>query len=123
MNFPELSNPNFEKLIFDYFEKNNNKYDSLISEGNRCKFNKNSKKTITLAQLFVKNFADKLLNQDINRGILCWHSTGSGKTCLAAGAMSAFKGKKIIYLTSVDAKKANPPDNFYECSSLHLSLD
>ena len=117
MIFPELNNSNFEKIIFDYFSKNENQYQSLISEGNRCKFKKNSKKTITLAQLFVKNFSNKLLNNDVNRGLLCWHSTGSGKTCLATGAMEAFKGKKIIYLTSVDAKKANPPDNFYECAS------
>ena len=117
MIFPELNDPNFEKIIFDYFSKNENQYQSLISEGNRCKFKKDSKKTITLAQLFVKNFSKKLLNNDINRGLLCWHSTGSGKTCLATGAMEAFKGKKIIYLTSVDAKKANPPDNFYDCAS------
>ena len=117
MIFPELSNPNFEKIIFDYFSKNNKQYQSLISEGNRCKFKKDSKKTMTLAQLFVKNFASKLLDSDTNRGLLCWHSTGSGKTCLATGAMEAFKGKKIIYLTSVDAKKANPPDSFYDCAS------
>lgn len=117
MIFPELNDPNFEKIIFDYFSKNENQYQSLISEGNRCKFKKDSKKTITLAQLFVKNFSKKLLNNDVNRGLLCWHSTGSGKTCLATGAMEAFKGKKIIYLTSVDAKKANPPDNFYDCAS------
>tara|TARA_B110000259_G_scaffold131427_1_gene148291 strand:+ start:3392 stop:5446 length:2055 start_codon:yes stop_codon:yes gene_type:complete len=117
MIFPELNNPNIEQIIFDYFSKNNNQYQSLISEGNRCKFTKNSKKTITLAQLFVKNFANKLLNSKNNRGLLCWHSTGSGKTCLATGAMEAFKGKRIIYLTSVDAKKANPPSSFYECAS------
>tara|TARA_B110000259_G_scaffold180575_2_gene221486 strand:- start:3172 stop:5205 length:2034 start_codon:yes stop_codon:yes gene_type:complete len=117
MIFPELNNTNFEKNIFDYFAENNKDYQSLISEGNRCQFNKNSKKTITLAQLFLKNFAEKLLNNDTNRGLLCWHSTGSGKTCLATGAMEAFKGKRVIYLTSVDAKKANPPDSFYECAS------
>ena len=116
MEFPELNNPNFEKIVFDYFQKYN-KYDTLIGNGNRCKFKKNQKKTITLAQLFVKNFAKKLLNNQENRGLLCWHSTGSGKTCLATGAMDSFKGKKIIYLTSVDAKKSNPPENFYECAS------
>lgn len=124
--FPELSNSNFEQLIFDYYEKNSHKYDSLVSEGNRCVFDKNKKKTITLAQLFVHQFMNKMvLNNDDNRGLLCWHSTGSGKTCLATGAMTAFKKnisdkssnrKNIIYLTSVDAKKANPPENFYNCA-------
>ena len=59
-------------------------------------------------------------NNTDNRGLLCWHSTGSGKTCLATGAMASFKSEtdrqNIIYLTSVDAKKANPPENFYNCS-------
>ena len=119
MKFPELNDSNFEQIIFDYFQKYNNKYDSLIGDENRCVFNKNSKKTITLAQLFVKNFSNKLLNQEENRGLLCWHSTGSGKTCLATGAMfsALSKNKRVVYLTSVDAIKANPPENFYDCST------
>ena len=119
--FPELNNSNFEELIFEHYKKINHKYDSLISSGNRCLFDKKSKKTITLAQLFVHQFMNKLVkNNDDNRGLLCWHSTGSGKTCLATGAMSAFKSEEdrqnIVYLTSVDAKKANPPENFYNCT-------
>lgn len=119
--FPELNNSNFEELIFEHYKKISHKYDSLISSGNRCLFDKKSKKTITLAQLFVHQFMNKLVkNNDDNRGLLCWHSTGSGKTCLATGAMSAFKSEEdrqnIVYLTSVDAKKANPPENFYNCT-------
>ena len=115
--YPELNNSKFEELIFNYYKKNSHKYDSLISNGNRCMFNKKTKKTITLAQLFIYEYMKKMvLNNNDNRGLLCWHSTGSGKTCLATGAMSNFKGKKIVYLTSVDAKKANPPENFYSCA-------
>ena len=119
--FPELNNPNFEELIFQHYQKISSKYDSLISSGNRCVFDKKSKKTITLAQLFVHQFMNKIVkNKDDNRGLLCWHSTGSGKTCLATGAMSSFRSeenrKNIVYLTSVDAKKANPPENFYNCT-------
>lgn len=118
--FPELNNPDFEKLIFKHYKKISHKYDSLVSSGNRCIFDKKSKKTITLAQLFVHQFMNKLVKNNDNRGLLCWHSTGSGKTCLATGAMSSFKSEKdrqnIVYLTSVDAKKANPPENFYNCT-------
>ncbi len=119
--FPELNNSNFEQLIFEHYKKISHKYDSLISSGNRCIFDKKSKKTITLAQLFVHQFMNKVVkNNHDNRGLLCWHSTGSGKTCLATGAMSSFKSEKdrqnIVYLTSVDAKKANPPENFYNCT-------
>ena len=119
--FPELNNSNFEELIFNHYNKISHKYDSLISSGNRCVFDKKSKKNITLAQLFVHQFMNKVVkNNTDNRGLLCWHSTGSGKTCLATGAMASFKSEtdrqNIIYLTSVDAKKANPPENFYNCS-------
>ena len=125
MIFPELNDPNFEKIIFDYFSKNENQYQSLISEGNRCKFKKDSKKTITLAQLFVKNFSKKLLNNDVNRGLLCWHSTGSGKTCLATGAMESFKGKKINSRKSSNevSKKLDLlwEDEFYKSQLEHVS--
>jgi superfamily II DNA or RNA helicase len=120
--FPELNNPNFEQIIFEHYKKLSYKYDSLISSGNRCVLDKNSKKKITLAQLFVHELMNKIVkDSEVNRGLLCWHSTGSGKTCLATGAMASFKSinnnSNIIYLTSVDAKKANPPENFYNCSN------
>ena len=37
--YPELNNSKFEELIFNYYKKNSHKYDSLISNGNRCMFN------------------------------------------------------------------------------------
>ena len=51
MIFPELNNPNIEQIIFDYFSKNNNQYQPLISEGNRCKFTKNSKKNYYISPI------------------------------------------------------------------------
>ena len=42
--FPELNNPNFEELIFQHYQKISHKYDSLISGGNRCLFDKKVKK-------------------------------------------------------------------------------
>ena len=42
--FPELNNSNFEELIFNHYNKISHKYDSLISSGNRCVFDKKSKK-------------------------------------------------------------------------------
>jgi hypothetical protein len=50
------------------------------------------------------------------RGLLVWHSTGAGKTAVAAGIMDAFHarspGRRIIYLTSKNALDANPPEAF-----------
>jgi hypothetical protein len=53
------------------------------------------------------------------RGLMAWHSTGSGKTCTAAGVMEAFwdSGKTIIYASSTDGLSSNPPYKFHECLS------
>jgi hypothetical protein len=51
------------------------------------------------------------------RGVMCWHSTGSGKTCSAASIMEAFwnTNKPIVFCTSIEAKAANPPSAFARC--------
>ena len=51
------------------------------------------------------------------RGVLCWHTTGSGKTCSAACVMRAYwdTDKPIVFCTSIEAKSANPPDTFAKC--------
>jgi hypothetical protein len=53
-----------------------------------------------------------------NRGILAWHSLGSGKTCTAAGVIDAFWDTKrqIIFASSLDAIASNPPYKFHECA-------
>lgn len=53
-----------------------------------------------------------------NRGLLVWHSTGSGKTCTATGVMDAFwdTTKKIIFTSSIDAIASNPDYKFHECA-------
>ncbi len=58
----------------------------------------------------------------VPRGILAWHSTGSGKTAVAAGVAEAFwharcpsdpsKLRPIIFLCSVAGIRSNPPQNF-----------
>jgi hypothetical protein len=49
------------------------------------------------------------------RGILGWHSVGSGKTSTAAGVMDAMwdSGRPIIFVSSIDAIAANPPSTFH----------
>ena len=49
--FPELNNPNFEQIIFEHYKKLSYKYDSLISSGNRCVFDKNSKKKNNISSI------------------------------------------------------------------------
>jgi hypothetical protein len=58
---------------------------------------------------------DGKLNQ---RGILGWHSTGSGKLCVATGVMESFweTDRDIIYASSLDAINSNPDFKFHECA-------
>ena len=54
-----------------------------------------------------------------NRGMMAWHSTGSGKTCTATGVMDAFwdTDRQIIFASSKDAIDSNPDYKFHECAS------
>lgn len=56
--------------------------------------------------------------ESTNRGLLAWHSTGSGKTCTAAGVMDAFwdSDKQIVFASSIDAIASNPDYKFHECA-------
>lgn len=55
-----------------------------------------------------------------NRGVLLWHSTGSGKTLTAMAAMDAVwdSTRRIVYVTSVEAASANPAGKFYELAAV-----
>ena len=53
-----------------------------------------------------------------NRGVLVWHSLGSGKTLAGISAFDAMwdqkPRKKLVYVTSVEGIAANPPSTFYK---------
>lgn len=52
------------------------------------------------------------------RGMLAWHSTGSGKTCTATAVMESFwdTNRQIIFASSLDAIASNPDYKFHECA-------
>lgn len=52
------------------------------------------------------------------RGMLAWHSTGSGKTCTATGVIDSFwdTDRPIIFASSIDAIASNPDYKFHECA-------
>jgi len=58
------------------------------------------------------------VNHSSNRGLLAWHSTGSGKTCTAAGIMESFwdSDRQIVFASSGDAIRSNPDYKFHECA-------
>lgn len=85
---------------------------------NRCTGNQPPRLTATQTMLHALAwaFARGGLSAH-NKGLLAWHSTGSGKTCSAASVMHACWNtpRKLVYCTTVEAKRANPPANFVEC--------
>lgn len=113
---------NLRKVFFPNFFNNNiieTKYkiksvlDLEISD-------ENSANLPTVPQSVVNNISKLITNDKIDRkGMLLWHSTGSGKTCTATAIMDGFwsDSKDIIYCSSVDALISNPPYKFHECAS------
>lgn len=93
------------------------KYSPLIGEGNRCtsaEFNKNE---LSLAQQVVRYIGKSFSqNETTNRGLLAWHSTGSGKTITSMAIIDSFwKSKKnIVFVSSIEALQSNPPTTFYK---------
>ena len=74
----------------------------------------------TTPQSVINNICKTIYKNKLNkRGMLIWHSTGSGKTCTATSIMEGFWGtkQKIIYCSSRDALVSNPPSNFYKCAA------
>lgn len=67
----------------------------------------------SVLNMVMKNIA---LKQGSQRGMLAWHSTGSGKTNTAAGIMDAFwdTDRQIIFASSIAALASNPPYKFHE---------
>lgn len=56
------------------------------------------------------------------RGLLCWWSTGAGKTPGASAIMNEYldTNKRIVYATSVEAIRANEDTTFYNNMRLYV---
>ena len=70
----------------------------------------------SVPQLTVLLVADAIARDKLTqRGLLVWHSTGAGKTAVAAGIIDSFwEGKRdIIFVSSLDALSSNPPSTFH----------
>jgi hypothetical protein len=98
------------------------KHQELSGVGNRCKpntSNSSNSTSLSFPQSVVNTVMKGFASVDTtNRGILVWHSLGSGKTCSATAAMEAFwdTDKNIVFATSVEASNSNPPSNFHKCA-------
>ena len=68
----------------------------------------------TLPQALINRILKIEGENDSRRGMLAWHSTGSGKTTCASGVMDAFweSDRQIVYASSIGALASNPPGAF-----------
>jgi hypothetical protein len=115
------------KIYFPDFFVDTNKTSSFIISSNisssgsasSSKSNNKINKPPTVPQSIVNNIC-KLINVNNlpKKGMLLWHSTGSGKTCTATAIIDGFwgSGKDIIYCSTVNALSSNPPHEFYKCA-------
>lgn len=117
-NWPKITDDKMQKYLYDFYNNNNTeikppKYSNIIGTGNRCiKTNPILSLVQSSTYMVMKSIAQ---NGSENRGMLIYWSVGSGKTVVSASIMDSFwnTDKKIIFLSSVEGLKANPPKNFY----------
>ena len=69
----------------------------------------------SVLNMLLKNLSR---SKSTNRGMLAWHSTGSGKLCAATSVIDAFwdDPRQIVFASSIDAIASNPPFKFHECA-------
>jgi len=70
----------------------------------------------SIVNMVAKNMATK---HGKNRGLLAWHSTGSGKTATATGVIDSFwddTERRIVFASSLDAIASNPDWKFHQCA-------
>lgn len=71
-------------------------------------------------QLVVNMIVQAMLKDGYpQRGLMLFHSVGTGKSCSAVGCMDAawdLPERRILYVTSVDALSSNPPSTFHKCA-------
>ena len=120
-DWPEdLNKTGVRTYIRDFYQNKKNEFPFPSERGLKnsgCKNPEDSKLSTTQSVLFsiARGYATGVTKSP--RGVLCWHTTGSGKTCSAACVMRAYwyTDKPIVFCTSIEAKSANPPETFTKC--------
>ena len=123
-NWPnDLGKTTTKNYLTQYYNKSKSQWPikttKLIGKGNQCSGNQEN--LFSVPQAMMHSIA-RGIQKGSNRGMLAWHSTGSGKTCTAAAIMDAFwnTDKNIVFVTSIEAKSSNPPHKFKTCINKFL---
>lgn len=89
----------------------------LQGTGDRCN-SRSATPRLSMPQAVTHALASSMAQRKMpTRGVLLWHSTGSGKTCAGAGVVDAFwdTKKSIVLATSREAYLNNPTSEFVDC--------
>lgn len=117
-----LRAPGVDKYLRDYYQMKKSQWPVPNSGryGGGC--SRTQQKSLFTAPQAILHAIARGMRLGQNRGLLAWHSTGSGKTCSAAAVMDAYwkTNKNIVFCTSVEAKQANPPETFRKCINTFL---
>jgi hypothetical protein len=117
-----LRTPGVDKYLLEYYQKKKSQWPvpSSGKYGGGCFADK--KEPLFTAPQAILHAIARGMKFGRNRGLLAWHSTGSGKTCSAAAVMDAYwkTNKNIVFCTSVEAKQMNPPETFRKCINTFL---
>jgi hypothetical protein len=114
----------YEIYFPDFFVNTNQTSSFIISSeiSNSASISSSSKNKInnppTVPQSILNNICKLIVSNNLDKkGMLLWHSTGSGKTCTAAAIIDGFwdSGKEIIYCSTINALSSNPPHKFMQC--------
>lgn len=115
-DWPVTLTGTFQDYLANYYSSLSSNFPSLIGTGNRCTRPEIEK---TLKQDIIANIFKGFMNKKSrSRGLLVWHSTGSGKTCVSMSIMDTWwdSDSNIVYTTSVEAMAANPIKTFAKCA-------
>lgn len=100
-----LTDQKMQQYVYELFNSSNTpkhqSFTPLSGKEDRC--NSTVPTTPTFGQAVVRFMCSVLAQPgNENRGVLAWHSTGSGKTCAAAAAADAFvdSGRDMYFVTS-----------------------
>lgn len=124
---PDFTNGMIQSYLSEFYENRGKvpapEVQELISKENRCVPSSTSTKPrLSAAQSIVNLLMTGIALRNpimANRGILAYHSTGSGKTITAVGVMDAFwddPERNIIICTSVEGKANNPMFKFHDAA-------
>ena len=106
----------YRTFVFPNGSRDPLEHSALIAEENRCLADKRT--LPTFGQAIVHYIATGMaLKENKNRGLMVWHSTGSGKSCTAVAIMDAFWAtERPLYYVTTAALQQKTENELVSCA-------